>query len=146
MTDTLIGERVELIDVVRIASATDLFRGKVQDDELRRRVLENAKRLKDLDEFKEVFIRRDLTFAQRKELQLRRAQTSQEPGATQTARGASSVTAHGPNRPETAGDTQPVNTQTHTEHPPAGADENTDTSAAGTAPTPAPDGEETRGN
>ena len=67
------GTRVELTDVVPIPNHSDLFRAKILNDDDRKLVLERAKTLRDT-EHASVFIRRDLTFAQRKELRERRAQ------------------------------------------------------------------------
>lgn len=67
VTEFLIGEKVNMTEVVRISSATDLFRGKVVDDGLRRHILDNAKKLKDSEHFGSVYIRRDLTYHQRRE-------------------------------------------------------------------------------
>ena len=67
VTEFLIGDKVCLTDVVRISSANDLFRGKVTDDELRKKVLDSSKKLRDSDRFGSVFIRRDLTYIQRQE-------------------------------------------------------------------------------
>ena len=67
------GTRVELSGVVPIVNHSDLFRAKITDDDHRRLVLDRAKTLRDT-EHATVFIRRDLTFLQRKELRERRAQ------------------------------------------------------------------------
>ena len=67
------GTRVEISDIIPIPNHTDLFRAKILDDDNRKLVLERAKTLKDT-EYNSVFIRRDLTYAQRKELRERRAQ------------------------------------------------------------------------
>lgn len=70
---TFTGIRVELTDIVPIPNHSDLFRAKILNDDNRKLVLERAKTLRDT-EHASVFIRRDLTFAQRKELRERRAQ------------------------------------------------------------------------
>ena len=80
------GTRVELTDVVPIHNHTDLFRAKILDEDNRKRVLENAKSLKDT-EHNSVFIRRDLTYAQRKELRERRALRVSEDGRNPAAEG-----------------------------------------------------------
>lgn len=77
LSQNFAGERVELSDIVPIANHSDLFRAKVLNDEHRRLVLDRAKTLKDTDHAT-VFIRRDLTFAQRKELRERRARRNGE--------------------------------------------------------------------
>ena len=73
LSDSFTGTRVELSDVTPIANHSDLFRAKILDDDHRKLVLDRAKTLRD-SEHAHVFIRRDLTFAQRKELRERRAQ------------------------------------------------------------------------
>ena len=75
VTDFLIHQKVSLTDVVRIPSETDLYRGKVCDDDVRKLILDRAKQLKDSDRFGSVFIRRDLTYKQRSELRAKRAAT-----------------------------------------------------------------------
>ena len=72
VAEHLIQQKVILVDVVRIPSETDLYRGKVLDDSVRKLILEKAKSLKDSAQFGTVFIRRDLTYNQRKELRSRR--------------------------------------------------------------------------
>ena len=66
-----VGE-VELTGLVRIGD-TSLFRAKVLDREQRRTLLDCAKNLRHLDEFKSVYIQRDLTYRQRQEIIARRA-------------------------------------------------------------------------
>lgn len=73
LSQDVMGTRVELSDVVRIPGHSDLFRAKILDDVHRKLVLDKAKTLKD-SAYSSVFIRRDLTFAQRKDLRERRAQ------------------------------------------------------------------------
>ena len=75
VTEHLIQQKVTLVEVVRIPSETDLYRGKVPDDSVRKLILEKAKVLKNSTQFGSVFIRRDLTYNQRKELRARRSVT-----------------------------------------------------------------------
>ena len=77
LSENFVGTRVELSDVVPITNHSDLYRAKILNEEHRRLVLDRAKRLKDT-EHATVFIRRDLTYIQRKELRERRAQRSSE--------------------------------------------------------------------
>lgn len=91
---TFTGTRVELTDVVPIPNHSDLFRAKILNDDNRKLVLERAKTLRDT-EHASVFIRRDLTFAQRKELRERRAQrtdSAASEGQVRASGGASSST------------------------------------------------------
>ena len=73
VSEFLTNQKVSLTDVVRISSETDLYRGKVADDDIRKLILDRAKQLKDSDHFGSVFIRRDLTYKQRSELRAKRA-------------------------------------------------------------------------
>ena len=77
LSHSFTGTRVELSEVVPIANHSDLYRAKILDDDHRRLVLDRAKTLRET-EHANVFIRRDLTFAQRKDLRERRAQRSGE--------------------------------------------------------------------
>ena len=79
------GTRVVLSDVVSIPNHTDLFRAKIMDEDDRKLVLEKAKTLKDT-EHNDVFIRRDLTYAQRKDLRERRAQRIGDSASSVTER------------------------------------------------------------
>ena len=73
ISEHLINEKVSLTDVVKIQSESDLYRGKIINDDLRKKVLDRAKHLKGSDQYNDVFIRRDLTYNQRQELKARRA-------------------------------------------------------------------------
>ena len=66
-------------NVYRIPSQSNMFRIKITDTETRRKILLNAKKLKDHDNFRNVYISRDLTFVQRQEFRARRAQSYQNP-------------------------------------------------------------------
>ena len=79
ITDMMVGSRVTLIDVVKIPDHPELCRAKILDEGKRKLVLEKAKTLKG-SRFDGVFIRRDLTYAQRQELRLRREKQNQEAG------------------------------------------------------------------
>ena len=77
LSESFAGTRVELSDVMPITNHSDLYRAKILNKEHCRLVLDRAKRLRDT-EHATVFIRRDLTYIQRKELRDRRAQRSSE--------------------------------------------------------------------
>ena len=77
MTEKVMGFRVELTAVVPIPNHPDLWRAKIMCNDDRKRVLDGAKKLCGT-EYKDVYIRRDLTYAQRGELRQRRL----EAGAT----------------------------------------------------------------
>ena len=65
VSEYLINQRVTLSDVVKIPFESDLYRGQVSDDHLRKQILDNAKRIKHSTRFSSVFIRRYLTFKQK---------------------------------------------------------------------------------
>ena len=77
ITNMMTGSPVTLTDVVRIPDHPELIRGKILDEGKRKLVLEKAKTLKG-SRFDGVFIRRDLTYAQRQELKVRRERQLQE--------------------------------------------------------------------
>ena len=70
VTEFLIGEKVVLSETVRIKSNVDLFRGNVNNYRQRKLILEQSRGLKD-SPFAEVYIKRDLTYHQRMQLQAR---------------------------------------------------------------------------
>ena len=84
LSQDLIEQKVTLTDVVRIPSETDLYRGKVTDDDIRKCLLDKAKHLKNSAQYSSVYIRRDLTYKQRQTLKARReaaiADPSHQPG------------------------------------------------------------------
>ena len=94
LSHSFTGTRVELSEVVPIPNHSDLFRAKILDDDHRKLVLDRAKNLRDT-EHAHIFIRRDLTYAQRNELRERRAQRNSE----DTAHGQGSATRQGPSAP-----------------------------------------------
>lgn len=91
MTQKVLGVRVVLTDVVRIPNYPDLWRAKIKCDDDRKCVLDGAKNLRDT-EYKDVYIRRDLTYAQRGELRQRRmereaAATADRPSGSAPSQG-----------------------------------------------------------
>ena len=73
VSEHLINQKVTLTDVVKIPSESDLYRGKIADDSVRKLILDKAKHLKNSARFDSVFIRRDMTYNQRAEMRARRA-------------------------------------------------------------------------
>ena len=80
ITQDIMGFPTSLSDITQIQRHSGMFRAKILDDEVRKRVLEKSKSLRGTD-YGGVYISRDLTFAQRGELyarrQARRAEASQ---------------------------------------------------------------------
>ena len=68
----LIDQKVTLTEVARISSETDLYRGKVTDDDAKKHLLDKAKQLKSSAQFSSAYIRRDLTFNQRQIMKAKR--------------------------------------------------------------------------
>ena len=85
VTEFLIDRKVTLTDVIQIPSETDLYRGKVIDDNTRKLILDKARQLKHSSQFSSVFIRRDLTYKQRSELRARRATLAESSMDTRNA-------------------------------------------------------------
>ena len=77
ITNMMTGSPVTLTDLVRIPDHPELVHAKILDEGKRRLVLEKAKTLKG-SRYDGVFIRRDLTYAQRHELKIRRERQPQE--------------------------------------------------------------------
>ena len=84
VSEYLINQKVSLSEVVKIPSETDLYRGKVSDDELRKCLLDRAKQLKSSPQYGSVFIRRDLTYHQRQEMKAKRAAHSTQSDRTES--------------------------------------------------------------
>ena len=72
ITELLIGEKVTLSEVCQIKSDADLYRGNVRDARHRTLVLEHARELRHTSH-SHIYIRKDLTYIQRQELQYRLA-------------------------------------------------------------------------
>ena len=64
----LIGYECDLHEVTRVNGQIGMFRAKIHDDNARTELLMNARKLKGMDGCESVFIQRDLTFKQRREL------------------------------------------------------------------------------
>ena len=78
----------ELEGLIKIDN-TGLFRAKVLDRDLRSALLSNARNLRKIDQYKSVYIQRDLTYKQRQSLNQRRATrfASHDVGTGQRGRG-----------------------------------------------------------
>ena len=70
VTESLFGEKVVLSETCRIRNDADLYRGNVHNNRQRKLILEQAKTLKN-SSFSHVYIKKDLTYMQRMELQAR---------------------------------------------------------------------------
>ena len=65
-----------------------LYRAKVNDPQQRKSILDNAKKLRESNDFKDVFLNRDLTFRQRQDLMERRAELRNSQAAALQVQGA----------------------------------------------------------
>ena len=72
ISQLLLKRTVRLEDVVCIDPRKGLYRGKVTDNDDRRAIVSESRKLKQSDNFKSVFIHRDLTYKQRQALRARR--------------------------------------------------------------------------
>ena len=77
------GRCIQPDQVVCINHQSNLYRIKIADHDTRRSILTNAKKLRDDDNYKNVFLSRDLTYLQRQEFRARRtASTGQNVGSS----------------------------------------------------------------
>ena len=83
LTSEVMDKPVEVSEVTAIPNHPQIFRAKILDEDNRNLVLEKAKFLKDTDDYKGVYISRDLTYAQRTALFNRRKAKVSGPGAAQ---------------------------------------------------------------
>ena len=72
ISSELIGSPLVLDDIVCIDAGKGLFSAKILDDEMRQRVLDSAKNLKNSSQYSNVYVNKDLTFKQRPTLMTRR--------------------------------------------------------------------------
>ena len=71
------GARVEASEILAIPGQSNFFRVKILDESSRKLLLDKAKQLRDSDDYKNIYVSRDLTYAQRTEQYHRRRQTRQ---------------------------------------------------------------------
>ena len=89
----LTGTAVVPDEIHRIGSgsSTPLYRVKIRDSAVRMRLLSSARDLKSSDQFKDVYINRDLTFKQRSDLRARRLAQNPNLNATESPHPASAA-------------------------------------------------------
>ena len=78
MSQIITGRRVTLQDVCMVDREKKIFRAKVLDEQTRKHLLDESRKLGDHDAYRRVFINRDLTYQQRNDLFRRRQQRRQE--------------------------------------------------------------------
>ena len=69
---TIVDKVVTPDNIFKIPNQTNMFRIKIQNEELRKEILSNANKLRDNKNYKDVYISRDLTYQQRQEMKARR--------------------------------------------------------------------------
>ena len=77
----LIGSPPVFDDIVCVSETNSIFRVKLQDMDSKYAIISNAKNLNRNDNFKQVYISRDLTYIQRQELAVRRAGSNGTPAS-----------------------------------------------------------------
>ena len=90
VTTVIIGSNCQPDSVVSVNQQTNMFRIKVSDADLRKNMLSNAKQLKNTANYRNIYISRDLTYLQRKELRDRRAASGYASGSNATRIGGDS--------------------------------------------------------
>ena len=73
VSSAIVGNNVVPESIVCINRQNHLYRIKIADDEVRRNILINSKKLKDDNTYKNVYLSKDLTYLQRQEQRARRA-------------------------------------------------------------------------
>ena len=79
----IVGSSITLSDVTCISRDKKLYRAKILDEEVRKNLLDNTKTLHNT-QYSHIYVSRDLTYKQRKELRERRAQRARD-GHTQVS-------------------------------------------------------------
>ena len=102
LTSEVMDRSVEVTEVTAIPNHSQIFRAKITDEDCRTFVLEKAKSLKDTEEYRHVYISRDLTYAQRTALFNKRKARKNE--HAQNVKGGTPQSADG--GPESAPSTQ----------------------------------------
>ena len=82
ITEKIIGEKLTPVRVHCIDQNKAIYRADIPNRELRIKLLQNAKKLKDDNQYKNIYINKDLTFQQRKEARERREDTRERRRAT----------------------------------------------------------------
>ena len=88
LTQELMSFPTTLTDVTQIPRHANIFRAKILDEAVRKQVLDRSKSLKGTN-YSQVYISRDLTYAQRAELfarrQARRAEANNQPASSSSS-------------------------------------------------------------
>ena len=90
VTTAIIGSNCQPDNVVSVNQQANMFRIKLSDGEARKNILLNAKQLKNTANYRNIYISRDLTYLQRKEMRDRRAASGYASGSNATRIGGDS--------------------------------------------------------
>ena len=83
ISNAIVGRCIALTDVSLVSRDKRIYRARVSDAGERKEILESSRKLKTISEFSDVYINRDLTFNQRRELFQRRLSLNRNsPGAS----------------------------------------------------------------
>ena len=105
LTEDMMDAKVDLSDIMPISGHPNIFRAKIVDESQRKLVLDKAKHLKG-SAYDNVFLSRDLTYAQRADLYQRRQSRQAQNPFTSPSHASEAATTQGPNTapaPATAG-------------------------------------------
>ena len=80
LCQTLVNANVTPDSIYCVNRESGMFRVAIRDNNLRKDILLNSKRLKDIPEFRQIYISRDLTYVQRQEMRARRLDRLQGEG------------------------------------------------------------------
>ena len=90
VTTAIIGSNCQPDNVISVNQQANMFRIKLSDGEARKNILLNAKQLKNTANYRNIYISRDLTYLQRKEMRDRRAASGYASGSNATRIGGDS--------------------------------------------------------
>ena len=77
---SLVNSNVTPDSIYCVNRESGMFRVAIRDNNLRKDILSNSKRLKDIPEFRQIYISRDFTYVQRQEMRARRLERLQGEG------------------------------------------------------------------
>ena len=77
LSQSLINSNITPDNIYCINRESGMFRVSIKDINIRRDILINSKRLKDITEYRQIYIARDLTYVQRQEMRARRLERLQ---------------------------------------------------------------------
>ena len=81
VSEALTGQRTIPDQTYCISQERSLYRVKISDFKVRSNIMDKSRNLRNIEEYKNIYINRDLTFKQREELRTRRDSRRRDPGA-----------------------------------------------------------------